>query len=38
MILVGDIGGMKINLALYDWDKERVDPIREDSVWTEDGP
>ena len=36
MILVGDIGGTKINLALYDWDKERVDPIREDSVWTAD--
>ena len=36
MILAGDIGGTKINLALYDWDKERVDPIREDSVWTAD--
>ena len=36
MILAGDIGGTKINLALYDWNKERVDPIREDSVWTAD--
>ena len=36
MILAGDIGGTKINLALYDWDKGRVDPIREDTVWTSD--
>ena len=36
MILAGDIGGTKINLALYDWDKERVEPIREDTVWTAD--
>ncbi len=36
MILAGDIGGTKINLALYEWDKERVDPIREDTVWTAD--
>jgi glucokinase len=36
MILAGDIGGTKINLGLYDWDKGRVDPIREDSVWTAD--
>jgi glucokinase len=36
MILAGDIGGTKIHLALYDWDKERVDPIREDTVWTAD--
>lgn len=36
MILAGDIGGTKINLALYDWTKERVDPIREDTVWTAD--
>ena len=36
MILAGDIGGTKINLALYDWDKGRVDPIREDTVWTAD--
>jgi glucokinase len=36
MILAGDIGGTKINLALYDWNMERVDPIREDTVWTAD--
>ena len=36
MILAADIGGTKINLALYEWDKERVDPVREDSVWTAD--
>lgn len=36
MILAADIGGTKINLALYEWEKERVDPIREDSVWTAD--
>lgn len=28
MILAGDIGGTKTNLALYDWTSERVDPIR----------
>jgi len=36
MILAGDIGATKIHLALFDWDKERVDPIREDTVWTAD--
>jgi len=36
MILAADIGGTKINLALYDWNKKRVDPIREDTVWTAD--
>ena len=36
MILAADIGGTKINLALFDWNKERVDPIREDTVWTAD--
>ncbi len=36
MILAGDIGATKINLALFDWDKGRVDPIREDTVWTAD--
>ena len=36
MILAGDIGGTKIHLALYEWDKGRVDPIREDTVWTAD--
>lgn len=29
MILAGDIGGTKVNLALYDWKNERVDPARE---------
>jgi glucokinase len=28
MILAGDIGGTKTNLALYDWTTERVDPVR----------
>ncbi|HBP89187.1 MAG TPA: glucokinase [Nitrospiraceae bacterium] len=36
MILAADIGGTKINLALFDWDKERVEPIREDTVYTAD--
>lgn len=36
MILAGDIGATKINLALFEWDKGRVDPIREDTVWTAD--
>ncbi len=36
MILAGDIGATKINLALYDWTKGRVDPIREDTLWTAD--
>ncbi len=28
MILAGDIGGTKTHLALYDWNRERVDPVR----------
>lgn len=28
MILAGDIGGTKTNLALYDWSAERVEPVR----------
>lgn len=36
MILAGDIGATKINLALYDWKNERVEPVREDTVWTAD--
>lgn len=28
MILAGDIGGTKTNLALYDWTTERAEPIR----------
>ncbi|MCA9421868.1 MAG: glucokinase, partial [Nitrospira sp.] len=36
MILAADVGGTKINLALFDWEKERVEPIREDTVYTAD--
>ena len=36
MILAGDIGGTKINLALFDWKKERVEPVREDTLYTSD--
>lgn len=28
MILAGDIGGTKTHLALFDWSKDRVDPVR----------
>jgi glucokinase len=28
MIVAGDIGGTKTHLALFDWHKDRVDPIR----------
>src|SRR5262245_32161259 len=28
MIVAGDIGGTKTHLALFDWNKERVDPVR----------
>jgi len=28
MILAGDIGGTKTNLALYEWGNERVEPVR----------
>ena len=28
MILAGDIGGTKTNLALYEWSAERVEPVR----------
>jgi glucokinase len=28
MILAGDIGGTKTNLALYDWSAGRVEPVR----------
>jgi glucokinase len=31
MILAGDIGGTKTNLALFDWKTERVEPVREDT-------
>ena len=36
MILAADKKKKKINLALFDWNKERVAPIREDTVWTAD--
>ncbi len=36
MILAGDIGGTKTNLALYDWTNERVDPIRLESFHSAD--
>ncbi|MCP9461029.1 MAG: glucokinase [Nitrospira sp.] len=31
MILAGDIGGTKTNLALYDWTDERTEPVRVES-------
>ncbi len=36
MILAGDIGATKTLLALFDWKEERVEPIREDSFWSQD--
>ncbi len=36
MILAADVGGTKINLAIFDWVKERVEPLREDTVYTAD--
>lgn len=36
MILAGDIGGTKVNLALYDWTSERVDPIRTETFYSAD--
>ncbi|MBX3325135.1 MAG: glucokinase [Nitrospira sp.] len=36
MILAGDIGGTKTNLALYDWANERVDPLRSESFHSAD--
>lgn len=36
MILAGDIGGTKTNLALYEWTNERVDPIRLESFHSAD--
>jgi glucokinase len=36
MILAGDIGGTKTLLALYDWKDQRVEPIRQESYWSED--
>lgn len=36
MILAGDIGGTKTNLALYDWTGERVEPVRLESFHSAD--
>ncbi|GKS64325.1 glucokinase [Nitrospira sp.] len=36
MILAGDIGGTKTNLALYDWTGERVEPLRLESFHSGD--
>ena len=36
MILAGDIGGTKTNLALYDWLTERVEPVRMESFHSAD--
>lgn len=36
MILAGDIGGTKTNLALYDWTSERTEPIRLESFHSGD--
>ena len=36
MILAGDTGATKTLLALFDWKNERVEPIREDSFWSQD--
>ncbi|TKB72262.1 MAG: glucokinase [Nitrospira sp.] len=36
MIVAGDIGGTKTHLALFDWKKDRVDPIRAESFHSAD--
>ena len=36
MILAGDIGGTKTNLALYDWTVERTEPVRLESFHSRD--
>lgn len=36
MILAGDIGGTKTNLALYDWNIERTEPVRLESFPSRD--
>ena len=36
MILAGDIGGTKTNLALYDWPTDRVDPVRMETFHSAD--
>ena len=36
MILAGDIGGTKTNLALYDWITDRIEPVHADSFHSAD--
>ncbi len=36
MIIAGDIGGTKTHLALFDWKKDRVDPLRLESFHSAD--
>jgi glucokinase len=36
MILAGDIGGTKTNLALYEWSTERTEPVRLESFHSAD--
>src|SRR5574338_289507 len=36
MILAGDIGGTKTNLALFEWTTERVEAIREETFHSAD--
>jgi glucokinase len=36
MIVAGDIGGTKTHLALFDWKKDRVDPVRLESFHSAD--
>lgn len=36
MILAGDIGGTKTNLALYEWTSERTEPVRLESFHSRD--
>lgn len=36
MILAGDIGGTKTNLALYEWTRERTEPLRLESFHSRD--
>ncbi len=36
MIIAGDIGGTKTHLALFDWKKDRVDPVRLESFHSAD--
>jgi glucokinase len=36
MILAGDIGGTKTQLALYDWTTERIDPVRVETFHSTD--